>query len=134
MFGDKEKVIRQESQLIKNDEVFKAYENIEEKDEKKHKKDKDKKKKKHERSNKQTLIANVLEKHVRSLKVKEIRPLHLDTMNADQLKDYFKKSKQNFNLRYYDNRPLKRLSSLFTRGTQIKIKEVEDQDIDYYSM
>ena len=93
MFGDKKKVIRQESQLIKNDEVFKAYENIEEKDEKKHKKDKDKKKKKHERSNKQTLIANVLEKHVRSLKVKEIRPLHLDTMNPEQLKDYFKKSK-----------------------------------------
>ena len=132
MFNEKRTTKKQERGLVENDEAFKAYENLNEREEAKEKK-KDKKKKK-DKQEKQHKIANVLEKHVKSLKVKEIRPLHLDAMDNDKLKDYFKKSKNNFCLKYYDNRPLKRLSSLFTRSTQIKLREVEDHDIDFCAL
>ena len=55
-------------------------------------------------------------------------------MGFNDVKEYFKKTKNKYNLRFYDNRPLKRLSSLFTRETQIRIKEMESSDIDYFSM
>lgn len=55
-------------------------------------------------------------------------------MDKNAQKDYYKKSKSKHNLRFYDNRPLKRLSSLFTRETQIRIKEMENSDIDYFTM
>jgi len=51
------------------------------------------------------------------MKVKEIRPLHIDLMKDADLTEHFKKHGRRLNLRFYDNNPLRRLSSLFTRGT-----------------
>lgn len=42
-------------------------------------------------------------------------------------------AKRKFTLRFYDNRPLKRFTGLFSRSTQIQIKELENADIDIYS-
>jgi len=51
------------------------------------------------------------------MRVKEIRPLHVDLMKELELKEHFKKFGRRLNLRFYDNNPLRRLTSLFTRGT-----------------
>ena len=144
LLSDAKKVQKRESKLGGNDEVLNTLEqlHIEEvdgnpdlKDKKKDKdKDKDKKKKRADKSERQKAIANVLEKYVRGVRLKEIRPLHLDAMSTSEMKEFYRQSKSRFNLRFYDNRPLKRLSSLFTRETQIRIKEMENADIDYFSM
>jgi len=59
-----------------------------------------------------------LDRHL-SMKMKEIRPLHLDINvgTKEQIRDFASKNKNKFTLRFYDNRPMRRLTSLFTRGT-----------------
>jgi len=51
--------------------------------------------------------------------MKEIRPLHLDITlgTKEQVKEFALAQKHKFSLRFYDNRPMRRLTSLFTRGT-----------------
>ena len=120
LLSEVKKVQKRDTKLIGNDEVFNAYEqcsvvSTNEVEIKQSKKDKDKKKKKIEKQERQKAIANVLEKFVKLTRVKEIRPLHLDTKESAALKEFYKKTKSKLNLRFYDNRPLKRLSSLFTR-------------------
>ena len=69
------------------------------------------------------------------MKLKEIRPLHLDDI-LDNLKDVAslaRAAKRKHTLRFYDNRPLKRFTRLFSRNTQIQIKELENADIDVFS-
>lgn len=68
------------------------------------------------------------------MRVKEIRPLHVDLMKEEEMKEHFKKYGRRLNLRFYDNNPLRRLTSLFTRSTQIKLKEIEGSEIDFQSM
>jgi hypothetical protein len=68
------------------------------------------------------------------MKLKEIRPLHLDDKlgtHEDREKFYnqYKKSRL---LKFYDNKPLQRMTSLFLRPTQIQIKELESADIDFF--
>lgn len=53
------------------------------------------------------------------MKLKEIRPLHLDDklQSMQDVKNKAKVAKQRHVLRFYDNRPLKRLTSLLLRTT-----------------
>jgi hypothetical protein len=93
------------------------------------KKDKDKKKGLKEK--KSNSLSAQLKKFIKTMRVKEIRPLHVDLMKETELKEHFKKFGRRLNLRFYDNNPLRRLTSLFTRGTQIKLKEIEGSEIDF---
>ncbi len=76
----------------------------------------------------------LLEKHLK-MKLKEIRPLHLDDKleTKAQVLNLVKSAKRKHTLRFYDNRPLKRFTGLFSRSTQIQIKELENADIDIFS-
>ena len=131
-FAEKKQVQKRESRVGGNDEIFRAYEASELKDEPK-KKEKDKKKRKDKNKDKKPQgITTILDKHIQGMKVKDIRPLHLNVMDNTKVKQLFKDAKNRFNLRFHDNKPLRRLTSLFSRGTQIKLKEIEESDIDYF--
>lgn len=92
LLTDTKKVQRRESKIAGNDDVLNTLEqlNMPEFDNKTDKKDKDKKRRKDVKSERQKANANVLEKYVKGLRVKEIRPLHLDAMNTGSLKDFYR--------------------------------------------
>ena len=89
LLSDAKKGQKRESKIAGNDDVLNAYQSCDipegpttiDIDGKKNKKDK--KKRKLDKSERQKANANVLEKFVKNLKVKEIRPLHLDSMDKN---------------------------------------------------
>ena len=77
---------------------------------------------------------NSLDKFLKEMKLKDIKPQHLERYKPADLKMISQKSSKVFNLNYYETHPLKRLTRLFTRTSWLRLAEIDPANIDFHSI
>lgn len=80
------------------------------------------------------LTQDQIESFLREKRVKDIKPQHLERYRDQELVQLAKKSEGRFNLKFYENNSLKRLTRMFTKVSYMKLAEIDPANIDFHSM
>lgn len=67
-------------------------------------------------------------------RVKDIKPQHLERYKPNELMKLAQNSEAKFNLKFYENHPLKRLTRLFTKVSWLKLTEIDPANIDFHTI